>query len=200
MFLDPTKPIVTCSESSCAGCKVARSLHCHFAGRDLAKFFGAFLLVLGLGVVGISRVSPWWLIPWGVLAVAYFGFIEIRVMCSHCPHYAEPGNSLKCWANYGSPKLWAYRPGPMSSAETGIFTAGLIAVLGYPMAFVLHQWVIGILYIAALVGAYVYMRTAMCSQCMNFACPLNLVDPSIRDAFFSLNPGVFQAWGRGGRT
>ncbi|GAJ20475.1 unnamed protein product, partial [marine sediment metagenome] len=26
-------------------------------------------------------------------------------------------NTLKCWANYGSPKLWKYRPGPMSLNE-----------------------------------------------------------------------------------
>ena len=35
---------------------------------------------------------------------------------------AETGTkTLKCWANYGSPKLWKYRPGPMSLAEKTVF-------------------------------------------------------------------------------
>jgi hypothetical protein len=54
----------------------------------------------------------------GAIARGCFGLLEIRVMCSHCPHYAEAGRLLKCWANYGSPKLWAYRPGPMCRMET----------------------------------------------------------------------------------
>lgn len=64
--------------------------------------------------------------------IAFFGFIEIRVMCSHCPHYAESPTSLKCWANYGSPKLWQYRPGPMSLVEKAVFFIGFAIVWGYP--------------------------------------------------------------------
>jgi hypothetical protein len=46
-------------------------------------------------------MNGWMLIPWLILIIGYFGFVEIRVMRSHCPHYAEEGGSLKCWANYG---------------------------------------------------------------------------------------------------
>lgn len=196
MFLDPSKPLETCSRSSCVSCGVADALHCHFSGRDLLKFLGIFIVAFAVGGMGVYRVNPWLLVPWVALAVSYFGFIEIRVMCSHCPHYAEPGNSLKCWANYGSPKLWAYRPGPMSEVEKLVFLAGLIVVVGYPLPLLVHRWVLLALYLVMIVGAYGYMRTSMCSQCMNFACPLNLVDDVTRAQFLRLNPRVAEAWKR----
>lgn len=74
---------------------------------------------------------------WIIFTFSYFGLIEIRVMCSHCPHYAEPEiKSLKCWTNYGSPKLWKYRPGPMSIIEKTIFIAGFLIML-LPLVFIL---------------------------------------------------------------
>ena len=196
MFLDPTKPLTTCSQSSCVGCQVADLVHCHFTGKDLGRFIGVFVVAVGIAGVGVYRANPWLILPWIALAVGYFGFIEIRVMCSHCPHYAEPGSSLKCWANYGSPKLWGYRPGPMTGAEKSVFLAGITLVLGYPLPLLIHQWALAALYLFIIAGAYGYMRTFMCSQCMNFACPLNLVDNHTKDAFLRLNPGIAQAWGR----
>lgn len=90
-----------------------------------------------LGGAGIYFVNGWMLIPWILFVIAFFGFIEIRVMCSHCPHYAEEEKSLKCWANYGSPKLWDYRPGPMTLIETVVFFGGFVIVGGYPLLFLL---------------------------------------------------------------
>jgi len=197
MFLDPNQPIATCSQSSCQDCPVSGSLHCHFRGRDLGKFLGAVSLAFIAGMVGIYRLGLWLFIPWLVMLLSYFGLIEIRVMCSHCPHYAEPGGSLKCWANYSSPKLWRYRPGPMSGMEKFVFLAGLILIFGYPLALLVlyAEWLLAGLYGLGIVGAYLYMRSAMCSHCMNFACPLNLVGPSRRADFFRRNPPVAQAWG-----
>jgi hypothetical protein len=197
MFLDPTQPITTCAQSSCEDCPVSGSLHCHFYGRDLAKFFTAAAPVFIFGAVGIYRFGAWALLIWLGLILSYFGLIEIRVMCSHCPHYAEPGGSLKCWANYGSPKLWHYRPGPMSAMEKLVFLAGLIVIFGYPLPFILLKtgWLLAGLYGLSLLGGYMFMRSAMCSHCMNFACPLNWVDPARREVFFKRNPAVAEAWG-----
>ncbi len=137
-FLDPTQPIATCTATTCEGCPAGQLVHCHFRGRDLAHFLSMMLPAFVTGGAGIARVGWVWLVPWAAIAVGYFGFLEIRVMCSHCPHYAEPGTSLKCWANYGAPKLWAYRPGPMSHAERFWFAAGMVAVLAYPLDFLLQ--------------------------------------------------------------
>lgn len=197
-FADPTTPIATCTSESCLDCEAGRLVHCHFRGRELAQFMVNVLPAFVVGGAGIARVGWWWLLPWVAIAFGYFGLLEIRVMCSHCPHYAEPGRSLRCWANYGAPKLWAYRPGPMSRAETSWFAAGMLAVLGYPLAFLLlgGQWLLLLLYALTTVAAATTLKMSFCTQCMNFACPLNGVGEDARRAFFEHNPAVAQAWER----
>jgi hypothetical protein len=34
----------------------------------------------------------------------------------------------------------------------------------------------------------------LCSQCMNFACPLNKVKNEVRKDFFERNPKIAEAW------
>ena len=197
LFLDPAKPLSTCSAADCAGCPVQRSLHCHFAGRDLARFMAVSVPPFVVGGTGIVLFNAWLLVPWAALFIGYFGFVEIRVMCSHCPHYAEPGRSLQCWANYGSPKLWRSRPGPMSAAETAVFFVGLGVLAGYPLVVLAlgGEWLlIGLLALAVAVMAG-FMAPNMCNQCMNSACPLNRVDPAVRADFLARNPTVAAAWG-----
>jgi hypothetical protein len=196
MFLDFNKPLNSCLQSSCEDCPLLDSLHCHFKGVDLAKFLTVVFPAFIIGCVGVYLSGIWFFIPWIALILIYFGLIEIRVMCSHCPHYAETGSTLKCWANYGMPKLWRYRPGPMSGMEKVIFLAGLLLIFGYPLVLfgVISNWFLAVLYGLSMVGAYFYMRRSMCSQCMNFACPLNLVDEDRREAFFKRNPNIAVAW------
>ena len=195
-FSDPSIPIPTCHASSCAGCDVAESIHCHFGREDLFHFYLICMpgfLVGGAGILSFG-LAP--LVLWIGILLAFFGFVEIRVMCSHCPHYAEEGSTLRCWANYGSPKLWRYRPGPMSTAENYAFFAGLAVVWGYPMGFLLTGglWFLLTLYVLVNAAFLVTLKRFLCSRCMNFACPLNGVPEPVRAAFFERNPGVARAW------
>ena len=153
-------------------------------------------LVGGAAILAVGLVP---LVVWIALCVAFFGFIEIRVMCSHCPHYAEEGSSLRCWANYGSPKPWRYRPGPMSTAEKVVFIGGFIVVWGYPLGFfaAAGYWYLLALYVLLTAGFFVTLKRSFCSRCMNFACPLNGVPDPVRREFWELNPVVGRAWGIG---
>ncbi|MCP4639948.1 MAG: hypothetical protein GY851_05935, partial [bacterium] len=159
-----------------------------------------FLLIsLPPFLVGGAAVVSLGLVPLAVyvaLIVGYFGFVEIRVMCSHCPHYAEEGATLGCWANHGSPKLWKYRPGPMSLAEKVVFLGGFVVVWGYPVPFfaIAGFWYLLGLYIFLTAGFFTTLKMFLCSQCMNFACPLNGVPDSARSLFFDRNPVVAEAW------
>jgi hypothetical protein len=197
MFLDPCKPITTCAEESCEDCGINNSIHCHFKAKDLIHFlviaFPGFLL----GGAGIYLSSGWWLALWIVLIVGFFSFVEIRVMCSHCPHYAEPEKSLKCWANYGSPKLWKYRPGPMSFGEKFVFFSGFVIIWGYPLIFLLsgQQWFLLLVYTLTVVGFFMTLKVSFCTQCMNFACPLNSAEEEARQIFLRKNPEIGKAWG-----
>ena len=196
LFLDPQRPLATCSSTTCQDCPVQNRLHCHFHGADLLHFFSITIPAFLIGGAGIVQVNGWLLLPWLVICLGYFGFVEIRVMCSHCPHYAESGGALKCWANYGSPKVWQYRPGPMTRAETIVFYAGLAAGLGYPLIWLVagQSWVLLVLFAMTSYGLFLTMQSVMCSRCMNFACPLNRVGRDTRTAFFARNPRVAEAW------
>jgi hypothetical protein len=197
LFLNPQKPLSTCSGASCRDCRLHGRLQCHFHGKDLARFLVIALPPFVVAGIGIARWNAWLLIPWAAIIFSYFGLVEIRVMCSHCPHYTEPGTrSLQCWANYGSPKLWKYRPGPMSPIEKAVFFAGLGLIAGYPLIFLLvgAQWLLLALFAVTLAGMASLMSSWMCARCMNFACPLNRVDWTTRVIFFDRNPIVAQAW------
>jgi len=197
LFLDPSKPIATCVSETCNGCPVGETLHCHFSLRDLIHFLLIALPSFLVGGAGIYHRNGWMLILWLIMVVGYFGFIEIRVMCSHCPHYAEPGSSLKCWANYGSPKIWKYRPGPMTLIEKIVFLGGFVVVWGYPLFFLIpgHQWFLLIVYALTVAGFFMTLNKFLCSQCINFSCPMNTVQDEVRRSFFERNPDVAKAWG-----
>ena len=131
------KPIATCVRSNCRDCRLQGLIHCHFDLFDLAKFILAVLPSFILGALGIRMIDSNLILPWVVLCVGFFGFVEIKILCSHCPHYAEPGNFLRCWANHGSPKLWKYRPGPLSPIEKIVLLGGFGMVWGYPLVFLI---------------------------------------------------------------
>jgi len=197
-FLDPLKPIATCVASECANCPVAKEVHCHFRPQELAHFLLICLPGFIVGGAGVLAWGLWSLVFWIAIIIGFFGFIEIRVMCSHCPHYAEDGATLGCWANHGSPKLWKYRPGPMSVVEKMIFFAGLVVVWGYPLPFIVigKLWFWFVLYILSSAAFFATLKLFLCSQCMNFACPLNSVGQATRDQFFQRNPSVAEHWGQ----
>ena len=201
LFVNPNKPILTCKLSSCDDCTIYNNLHCHFRLKDWIHFLLIAFPPFLLGGAGIYHVAGWLLIPWIIFVVAFFGFIEIRVMCSHCPHYAEPVSSLKCWANYGSPKLWKYRPGPMSVTEKIIFFGGFALVWGYPLLLLIlsKQLFLLAVYLMTTSGFFMTLVNFMCSQCMNFACPLNRIEEKIRSQFIDRYPSVAEAWGKAGK-
>jgi len=196
MFINAEKPIQTCQADTCEDCAVNHSIHCHFKLKDLFHFLLISLPPFLLGGVGIYNQSVWLLVFWILIVIAFFGFIEIRVMCSHCPHYAEEGTSLKCWANYGAPKLWKYRPGPMSILEKIVFFSGFVIVWGYPLVILVFsgQWFLFLVYIITTAGFFMTLINFLCVQCMNFACPLNRVAEDTRRMFFKQNPMVNKAW------
>lgn len=164
---------------------------------QLIKFFLFALPAFIIAGIGLFQRNPVLIIPYALMAVSYFGFIEIKTMCSHCPHYAEPDlRALKCWANYGSPKIWRYKPGPMSLLEKIIFFTGLVLIIAYPAVFIwTTNILLLILYSGAILNGLLFLNLFLCTHCMNFACPLNRVKPDIRKRFFAKNPVIGKAWG-----
>lgn len=197
-FLDPSKPIATCEASDCIDCPVEVAVHCHFRPKDLVHFLLICFPGFVIGGAAVLFIGTWPLTVWIAIIIGFFGFLEIRVMCSHCPHYAEDGLTLGCWANHGSPKLWKYRPGPMSAIEKLSFFGGLGLVWGYPLPFfwIGERWFLLALYFLTNTAFFTTLKLFLCTQCMNFACPLNSVSEAARDLFFQRNPSVAENWGK----
>jgi len=195
-FLDQNQPIATCSASSCVDCPVSAKVQCHFRPKDLVHFLLISFPGFIIGAAAIFAFNQWLTAIYIVIIIGFFGFLEIRVMCSHCPHYAEDGLTLTCWANHGSLKLWKYRPGPMSKSEIFLFFAGLVIVLAFPLPFffLAKTWLLLVLYILTNAGFFTTLKFFLCSRCMNFACPLNSVGQDAREIFFKRNPSVAEHW------
>ncbi len=201
MFLDPKQPLHTCKQKSCTDCQVPGAITCHFSLKQLLHFLSIGLPPFIVGFLGLHHGLYEWkvLAIWLGIIIAFFGFIEIRVMCSHCPHYAEPSlKNLKCWANYGAPKIWKYRPGPMSKIETIVFVTCMAIVFLYPSPFLFlaKQWSFFVIHLLTVISFFATLRSCLCNQCINFACTFNAVPEKERDKFFKENPTVAKAWGK----
>jgi hypothetical protein len=120
-FPDASRPIATCSETDCEGCQVASHIHCHFRRPDLLHFLLASIPGLLVAGAGLLFLGVWPLVAWVVIVIGFFGFLEIRVKCSHCPHYAEEGRTLGCWANHGA------ACGPVSHLPQGNLTLQVLS-------------------------------------------------------------------------
>jgi hypothetical protein len=196
MHFRSIRPIATCRAETCEGCPTVNDLRCHFKPGDLIHFYLIVLPSFILGGAGILSINGWVFLLWIGILVGFFGFLETRVLCAHCPHYAEPESSLRCWANYGLPKIWKRRPGPMTLIEKSLLLGGFAVVWGYPLVcmFVGKKWFLLVVYALSASGFFLTLKKSLCTQCMNFACPLNAVADGIRSEFFKRNPDISKAW------
>jgi hypothetical protein len=174
---------------------------CRFERRDLVAFLIAFLPFGLAAILGMIAGGYVWGVPvWcGYWALFFFG-LEGRVLCSHCPYWAELGPILHCHANYGVIKLWRYRPGPMAPWERAAFLAGVGVFVGFPLVLLVlgGQYA---LFVVALVGAvsagHALWRHA-CGRCVNLSCPANHVPKAIADGYLRRNPAMRRAWEEAG--
>ena len=84
----------------------------------------------------------------------------------------------------------------MSWLEKLIFFLGFLIILIPPaVVFGLQNrfWLMGI-YLGALFLVFGLLHIFYCSNCINFACPLNAVKKKEREKFFDKNPVVKEAW------
>jgi len=186
------KPISTCLENSCKDCSLPGIIHCHFSLFQYIKFMISSLPGFVLGAIGIIRFDNHFLTYWIVSCVIFFAVIETRVLCSHCPHYGEPGIILKCWAARGLVKLWSWRLGPLSVFEKVILLGGFGLIWTYPIPFLIigNMWLLLLAYSLATVAFFGILQWQFCRHCINLYCPLNRVPEDTRNEFYIRNPTV----------
>ena len=183
--------------SACTECRMSGTLMCRYKPIDLAGFLLGFLPFGTATFVGLLQGGyGWYLLGWLAYWLFFFFGWEARILCSHCPFWAEGGRVLHCHANYGVYKIWRFHPEPMRTLEKAQFMLGSAMFIGYPFVFLLlgKQYGMTLVAAAAAIGAGFTLKRHACSRCINFSCPLNSVPKTIVDAYLKLNPAMREAW------
>lgn len=181
----------------CAECEIKDHLKCRFKNTHFLSFIGSFLIfaipaVMGLIISGFG----WFLLGWLAYALFFFNFWETRILCRHCPYYAEESKTLHCIANYGCYKLWKYDPHPMSTSEKFQLLLGFIILGGYPFIFfiIAQEYIFFIITLGGLLVFFSLLLIKTCSKCVNFSCPLNRVPKRVVNEYLKRNTTMKQAW------
>ncbi len=185
--------------SACEGCPLSGRLKCRFDWGALLHFIALFFGFAIPAIIGVIQGGyGWYLLGWAAYSLIFFELWEGRILCSHCPYYAEDGRVLHCIANYGLFKVWRFHPEPMSKAEKAQLWVGLSILMGFPFPFLLlgrqFAWTLVSLWGAGLF--FWTLRRYTCSQCVNFSCPLNTVPQELVDEYLRRNPVMGNAWGK----
>jgi hypothetical protein len=194
-------PCTAQSTPACKECTLPDRLMCRFDPGDTLHFFMLTLPLLVTTIGGVIAAGyGGYLLGWLAYAVFFFFVWEARVLCSHCPYWAEESRTLHCHANYGVIKLWKYRPGPMSRAEQIQFAVGAIGLVLYPAFFMIlgAEYLLAAITIVSSISWGYLLRRHVCTRCINFSCPMNAVPKPLVDAYLKNNPVMRLAWERSG--
>jgi hypothetical protein len=193
----PTLPCTWQPLTTCQTCQVEGKLMCRFDSKDLVNFF---MIVLPFAVTAIAGTIQagygWYLFLWLAYSLFFFFVWEARVLCRHCPYWAEEGTTLHCHANYGVFKIWKYQPGPMSKWEKTQFIIGALMWICFPFPFLLlgQEYLLALIALSAAVSGTFILRVNVCTRCINFSCPMNAVPKQFVDAYLRRNPQIRAAW------
>jgi hypothetical protein len=187
--------------SRCADCPIDGTLNCRFDWSDLLYFLAGFLppaiaVIAGMMRGGFGR----YLVGWVGFMLFFFFVWEARILCSHCPYWAEDGRVLHCLANYGVIKIWPYHPEPMSTSEKVQFLVGAGIIVLYPFPFLIigGQYILALIVLAGVVSFAFSVKKHVCTRCVNFSCPANGVQKEIVDAYLRRNLVMQRAWEESG--
>jgi hypothetical protein len=187
--------------SKCADCPSGDALNCRFKWSDLLYFLAGFLPPAIAVVAGMIRGGfGCYLLGWVGYMMFFFFVWEARILCRHCPYWAEDGRVLHCLANYGVIKMWRYHPEPMSTSEKVQFLVGAGIIVLYPFPFLIigKEYILTLITLAGMVSFAFSLRKHVCTRCVNFSCPANGVPKEIVDAYLRRNPVMRRAWEESG--
>ena len=208
--------------SDCDQCVNHMRLHCKWDRKILGGFLllalpYMFVAILGLVLTGVLTGVWWMLGAYIAFMLFFFTVFEIRILCSHCPFYAEEDRILHCLANHGIPKIWRYHPEPMNRFEKVslivcfcIFGGFPFLAQGYGVWFLADNYadyssvaLLGLIGVAAAtlltsIAFFSAVSAFLCPNCVNFSCPLNRVPKSAVDEYLNRNPVIKKAWEKSG--
>ena len=141
---------------------------------------GSFVLTEGMLMLAVYFI---------ISMLFFVGGIEWYVLCRHCPCYEysgeEHGNEKRfyCLANWGSPKLFKYKPGHISRGGQGVFLGFVGFFLLFPIVYFLDRWAFVLFQLVLAAIFTITLRHWACSSCPNFGCILNCVPEDKKEEF-----------------
>jgi len=193
--------------SECSNCNIKDKLHCHVHIKFSLYFGVGFFAALIPALIGVFfsgfeiRLLLIILIGWIIYALFFFCVWESRILCSHCPYYAnDTQKTLHCDINRGAYKISRFHPEPLKKSEKIQFIIGAGILIGYPIPFLIigKQFLILILTLIGIGIWITIIQLKTCPVCINFSCPLNRVPKEIVDVFLKNNPRMRKAWEESG--
>ena len=194
-------------KENCHNCPNIGKLQCHTDFHYTFWFMIGFLAFTIPIIIGFINLYDRNIVLFGFglgLWISYLLFFflvwEPRMLCSHCPNYAEgDAKILHCYGNYGFPKPVSFKPWPLSRSEQIQMVIGTILFVAIPIPFLWlgNQLVSLIIAILGFLFWLIILQTHICTHCLNFSCPWNRVSKEIVHDFLVRNPTMQNAWQKG---
>ncbi|TXT60827.1 MAG: conserved membrane protein of unknown function [Promethearchaeota archaeon] len=191
-------------KSNCKDCNLDQELFCSPRPKYAILFATPLLVVIFGIVIEVLFFSKFnWIIitvflgSWAAYGFFFLNVWESQILCNHCPYYANDEQKvLHCPIDRGKLKTGKYNPGPTTVLEKIQFIIGALILVGFPVPFLIigELWISFILLIIGVSLWLLILQSKVCTDCINFACPLNRVPKTIRDDFFRKNPVIKKAW------
>ncbi|MFH1022073.1 MAG: hypothetical protein V1809_01630 [Planctomycetota bacterium] len=185
-----------CGNSVCGGCSVEGRFTCRQNFGDVVDFMAPATLYF-LPAIGGMIAGGWGqaLAIWGALAAAFFLYVQQKLVCCRCPHYAGSKPFLTCHAAFGLPKFPRYSPRPLGRAGR-IFLYAYSAVLflwPFPLLAMSGQWLLFSVTGGALLSWVWFVQRRLCTRCINLFCPFNRVPQPLRNTLAGMGPTLAAA-------
>jgi hypothetical protein len=149
---------------------------------DIGTFLGFSPFVLTESMLMIPIIF--------IASMLFFaGGLEWYVLCRHCPCYEFSGkdhgneNRFYCLGNWGSPKIFKYKPGHISRTGQVTFVFFSCFYVLSPIFYLFDRWELVIIQIIMAITFFVTLHHWACSHCPNFGCILNAVPQDDREKF-----------------
>jgi hypothetical protein len=190
-------------ESACEICELKDKLHCQTQKKyslyfAVSFFSGILPALLGIIFSNMNTILKILILSgWVGYSIFFFLIWESKILCSHCPFYAdEDQKTLHCYANMGIIKTAKYCPEPMDTSEKiqFIIAVSILIIFAYPFLLLSNQIIFFILSVIGMVVWILILQTQICVRCINFSCPLNRVPKEYIDKFLERNPAIKQVW------
>jgi len=106
--------------------------------------------------------------------------VLLKFYCTHCPHYIQSANTLKCMFFWGIPKFFMPKPGPLSILDKVVALSATLVIILLPLHWLLSAPGLLIIYVLSVGVMGTTLKRYECSRCTYFQCPSKSVPEDLR--------------------